>query len=73
MKISTLFGIILIALGAVALAYDGFSYFRKEEVARIGPVEVTVQKEERLPLPSVAGGIAVAAGVMGLVLGAKRE
>jgi hypothetical protein len=69
MKVSTLFGILLIALGVVALVYDGFTYFREEEVARIGPLEVSVEKEERIPLPSVAGGMAVVAGVMVLVLG----
>jgi len=71
-KISTLLGIILIALGAIALVYDGFTYFREEEVAQVGPLEVTVEEEERIPLPSVAGGIAVAAGVILLVAGVRR-
>jgi hypothetical protein len=73
MKISTLFGILLIALGVVALVYEGFTYTTEDEVARIGPLEVTVQEKESFPLPSVAGGIAVAAGVMVLVVGKGRK
>jgi hypothetical protein len=73
MKISTLLGILLIVLGVVALVYEGFTVTTEDEVARLGPMEVTVQETERFPLPAVAGGIAVAAGVMVLVLGKRKE
>ena len=56
-------GILLIVLGLGGLAYGGISWTRKDKVVDIGPVEVTRNKIESLPLPSVAGGACLIAGV----------
>jgi hypothetical protein len=72
MKPIMLVGIILIVLGLAALAYKGISYTTHEEVAKIGPLEAKVEKEKTIPLPPIVGALALAGGVVLVVLGARR-
>jgi uncharacterized membrane protein YidH (DUF202 family) len=67
-----LFAIILIAVGIVALVYQGFSYTSKEKIIDLGPIEVTREKTNTLPLPPIAGAVALVGGVALLVLGGKK-
>ena len=66
-------GVVLIVVGIVALAYGGFSWTTKEKVVDIGPVEVTQNKTRSMPLPPVAGGICIVAGVIVLVAGSRKR
>lgn len=66
-------GVVLIVLGIVGLAYGGFSWTSKEKVVDIGPVEVTQNKTRSLPLPPIAGGICIVAGVIVLVAGSRKR
>lgn len=66
-------GVVLIVIGIVALAYGGFSWTSKEKVVDIGPVEVTQNKTRSLPLPPIAGGICIVAGVIVLVAGSRKR
>ena len=59
-------GIVLIVVGVIALAYGGITWTHRDKVVDLGPVEVTRQEHERIPLPPIAGAIAVAAGVAAL-------
>lgn len=72
MKPVMLVGIVLIVLGLVALAYKGITYTTQEEVAKIGPLEAKVEKEKTIPLPPLLGGLALASGVVLVVLGTRR-
>ncbi|HSE92082.1 MAG TPA: DUF3185 domain-containing protein [Methylomirabilota bacterium] len=67
-----LVGVVLIVLGAVALAYQGITYTTQEKVVDLGPLKVEAQREKTIPLPPVLGGIAVAVGVVLLVMGLRR-
>ncbi|HSE92217.1 MAG TPA: DUF3185 domain-containing protein [Methylomirabilota bacterium] len=67
-----LVGVVLIVLGAVALAYQGITYTTREKVVDLGPLKVEAQREKTIPLPPVLGGIAVAVGVVLLVMGLRR-
>ena len=73
MKLTTILGIILIAVGALGLAYGGISFTTEEEVVDVGPIEASVEEKETIPLPPVAGGIAVLAGVGLLLVGRKNS
>jgi uncharacterized membrane protein YidH (DUF202 family) len=57
-------GIVLIILGVVGLAYGGIAWTRREKVVDVGPVEITADKRESIPLPPIAGGIMLVAGVL---------
>jgi uncharacterized membrane protein YidH (DUF202 family) len=59
--------VILIVVGVVALAYGGISYTRRDTVIDAGPIEVTADKEERLPISPIVGGILLATGAVLLV------
>jgi len=64
MKGSLLLGLILIALGVVALAYQGISYTTHKKVVDIGPIEATKEEHKTIPLPPVLGVIALVGGII---------
>jgi hypothetical protein len=64
-------GIVLIVLGMVALAWGGFTYQTQEKVLDIGPIHATREKTHSVPLPPIAGAIALIAGV-GLLMVGRR-
>jgi hypothetical protein len=73
MKPITLIGIVLVVLGALALAYQGINYTRQEKVLDIGPIHATAEKHERIPLPPLVGGLALVGGVVLLVVEKKKR
>jgi hypothetical protein len=66
-------GIVLIVLGALALAYQGFSYTRHEHVMDVGPMHVTTETRDRIPIPPIFGGLALVGGIALLVAGGKKS
>jgi len=70
MKPAGIFGIILVVVGIVLLAYGGFASFTtKENVAKLGPLEVNKEKEHPIPIGPIAGGICIVGGIIMLVAG----
>ena len=72
MKPVAILGVLLIVFGVVALAYQGFTYTRREKVIDLGPIQATAERERTVPLPPVVGIVAVAAGVALVVVGARK-
>ncbi len=66
-------GILLIVLGALALAYQGINYTREKQVLDVGSLQVTTETHERIPLPPILGGLAVVGGIVLLVAGARNK
>jgi Na+-transporting methylmalonyl-CoA/oxaloacetate decarboxylase gamma subunit len=64
--------IILIVLGALAVAYQGFSYVTREKVVDIGPLEVTAEKQKNVSLPPVLGAVVLVTGVALLLTSSRR-
>lgn len=73
MKSITLTGILLVILGVLALAYQGFTYTHQEKVLDVGPIHATVEKHDRIPLPPILGGLVLVGGVALLVIGARKK
>jgi hypothetical protein len=69
---SKMFAVILIVLGVVALAYQGIQYTTKEKIVDLGPIQVTSEKTNTIPLPPVLGGLALAGGIAMLVLSGRK-
>jgi hypothetical protein len=66
-------GIIFIVIGIVALAYQGFTYTTREKVVDLGPLKVEAKREKTIPLPPVLGVLALGAGIVLVVVGARRS
>jgi len=65
-------GIILIVVGLFGLAWGGFTYTTTEKVVDIGPIHATREKGHTIPLPPIAGAVALIGGVVLLVAGKKE-
>ncbi len=63
--------ILLIVAGLLALIYGGFSYVKHRDTADVGPVHISVQDRQRVDIPPVLGGLALAAGVVLLLTGSR--
>jgi hypothetical protein len=72
-KTNTVIAVILIVIGIVALAYQGIIYTTKEKVLDLGPVEVTAEETKRIPLPPVVGAIALAGGLVLLIIERRKR
>ena len=72
MKPAAIAGIVLIVLGLAALAYQGFSYTSRETVIDIGPIKATADTQKTVPIPPIAGVVAVVAGVALVFAGMRK-
>ena len=73
MKPISMAGILLVVLGALALAYQGFTYTRHEHVMDVGPMHVTTETRDRVPISPILGGLALVGGIALLVVGAQKK
>jgi hypothetical protein len=73
MKPIALVGIILIGLGAVVLAYHGITFTRHKKIIDVGPLQATVETKKTIPVTPEVGAIALAGGIVLLVIGAKKK
>jgi flagellar basal body-associated protein FliL len=72
MRPKIIIAIILIALGIAALAYQGITYTTREKVVDLGPIQMTAEKSKTIPLPPILGAIAIAGGIVLLVVGGRK-
>ena len=63
---------VLILVGALALAYGGFSYTKETHDADIGPIHMSVDEKERVNIPVWAGIGAIVLGGVLLAGGFKK-
>jgi len=64
--------IALIVLGVIGLAYGGFTYTTREKVVDIGPIHATHDESHTIPLPPIAGAIALIGGIAILATSRSR-
>lgn len=72
MKALTFIGIILIALGLGALVFQYVPIRETRTIVDAGPIQIQQESERRIPIPGIAGVVAVIAG-LGLVLVGQRR
>jgi drug/metabolite transporter (DMT)-like permease len=66
-------GILLVVLGALGLAYQGFNYTHQERILDLGPIHATAEEHDRVSIPPVLGGLALVGGIVLLAVGAKKN
>jgi len=62
-------GIVLIVVGIIGLAWGGFSYTTREKVVDLGPIHASRDKTHSVPLPPIAGALAVVGGIALVAIG----
>ena len=55
---------ILIVVGLIGLAWGGFTYTTKKKVLDLGPIEATREEHHNVPVPPIAGAIALVGGIV---------
>jgi hypothetical protein len=64
---------VLIVVGALGLAYGGFSYTKETHSGKIGPIELSVKERQMVSVPLWAGVGAIVIGAGLLAFGGKRN
>ena len=65
-------GVISIVFGLLGLAWGGFNYTTREKVVDIGPIHATREETHNVPVPPIAGAVALVGGIVLLVVGGKE-
>ena len=73
MKPAGIVGIILIAIGIIALAWGGITYTKREKVIDAGPLKVSADREKTAPFPPVLGGICLVGGIVLVIVGNRQS
>jgi hypothetical protein len=73
MKPISMAGILLVVLGALALAYQGITYTHREKIIDLGPIHATADEQKTIPLPPILGAIALVGGIALLVVGGRQK
>ena len=65
-------GIVLVALGVLALVYGGIDYNKNRTVLEVGSMSVTATEHKNIPIPAIVGVVVLIGGVA-LLVGGKRR
>ena len=72
MDVIKITAILLIIAGALGLGYGSFSYTKKTDEVKVGPIELSIQEKQTVNIPLWAGvGAIVIGGAILLVQGKK--
>ena len=72
MKAATLVGILLIIIGIVGFAVGGVSFSREKKDVDLGPVQISHQQKETMPISPILSAVALIGGI-GLVIAGSRS
>jgi hypothetical protein len=73
MRPLVLVGVILIVLGIAGLVVANIHITERKTVLDAGPLKVTKDEEKTVPIPTIAGVVAVVAGLGLVVIGRSRR
>ncbi len=71
MKPLAIVGVLLIVIGIAGLAIDNISFTERKTIVDAGPLKVTADEQRSIPIPTIAGVIAVVAGAALLFMGRR--
>lgn len=73
MKPIAVVGVFLIAIGIAGLVIANISFTEKKVIVDAGPLKVTADQQRNIPIPSIAGVIAIVVGAGLLFYGRKAR
>ena len=66
-------GIVLMLAGVIGLVHPRFTYHKTEEVAKLGPLQATVNEEKTAEVPIAVSVLLLVAGIGMTVFGVKAK
>jgi hypothetical protein len=72
MKPLMILGIVLIVLGAIGLGVQGMTYTTREKVVDVAGIQISAETQKTVPVPLIAGGVALAAGIAVVVVASRK-
>ena len=73
MKPIAVLGVLLIAIGIAGLVIANVSFTEKKVIVDAGPLKITADQQRTIPIPTIAGVIAVVVGAGLLFYGRKAR
>ncbi|MBN9617870.1 MAG: DUF3185 domain-containing protein [Acidobacteriales bacterium 59-55] len=73
MKPASIIGFLLIILGVIGFAVGGISFTHQKKDVDLGPLQVSHEQKETVPISPILSTIALVAGVGLVVVGAKAK
>jgi len=72
MKPAAYIAIALIIVGILSFAYQGVTYKTRDKTVDLGPLQITTEQTHTIPLSPVVGALALAGGIVLLVVNNRR-
>jgi hypothetical protein len=72
MKPTMIIGIVLILLGAIGLVVQGITYTTREKLVDVAGIQISAETQKTVPVPLIAGGVALAAGIAVVVVASRK-
>jgi len=66
-----LVGVALVVLGIAGLIVENVTFTETKEVLDLGPIQLRSEEQHNIPIPTIAGVIAVIAG-LGMIFASRR-
>jgi hypothetical protein len=73
MKAIGFIGLLFIVLGSVAFIYQGITYTSRKRILDIGPIHASADTRKTVPLSPLFGGLALAGGIVMVVIARKKS
>jgi hypothetical protein len=65
-------GVVLIVLGIAGLVVENVKFTETKKVVDIGPLEINKEEQHNVPIPTIAGIVAILAG-FGLIIASRKS
>lgn len=73
MKAATIVGVILIILGIIGFSVGGFSFTHEKKDVDLGPLQVSHQQKQTIPISPILSTVSLIAGVGLVVVGVRAK
>lgn len=73
MKAATIVGILLIILGIIGFATGGLTFTHQKKLVDAGPVQISHETHDTLPISPILSTISLVAGIGLVVVGARSR
>jgi hypothetical protein len=72
-RLVMILGSVLLGLGVIGLVHPSFTYHKREEVAKLGPIKATMEEEKTAQIPAPASIALLVAGLALVILGPRLK